>query len=283
MIPPTPTPAPEGLLAYPEYDSTRQTFAIKIYNLAQKQVIDTIDQASQPAISPEGKQIAYRSWDPSALNLLRETIGTSGPAQRVSSLSESNRPQWRRDNQRIIFTRVGFKDIRHVDDTGVRTPGQATTPAWLPDGRLIFNGWFSGNDYGLIITDEAGGNPDQLTRHPNDLTPAPSPNGQKVAFMSDDRHGNWEIYLLDIKSLDITRLTNHPARDGLPIFSPDGSQVAFVSDRGEQWGIWLLDWQRPGTEKLLLPIPGGLDGTIADVNQELQPHWSLESISWWDK
>jgi hypothetical protein len=62
--------------------------------------------------------------------------------------------------------------------------------------------------------------------------------------------------------------------------------VAFVSDREGQWAVWLLDWRQPepeGAPVRLARIPGGLEGPIADVSQELQPGWWYESISWWKK
>jgi Tol biopolymer transport system component len=100
-----------------------------------------------------------------------------------------------------------------------------------------------------------------------------------VAFMSN-RDGNWEIYLLALQDQTMTRLTDNPARDGSPVFSPDGGRVAFVSDRGGEWGIWSLDWQKPGSEKLLLAIPGGIEGPVTQVSAENQPGWVYESISW---
>lgn len=275
-------PPPQGLLAYPEYNSTRSTFEVKIYDLDQGRLVETIDQASQPAIGPDAQQIAFHFWDPANLGLFQKDLDQPSSPERISQLSEAYRPRWRDDNGRIVFSFVqgDIRDVRYADRDyeGLPTPGQPTTPAWLPDGRLILNGCI-GTHCGLVVTDELGVNSDLLTDCTADLTPAAAPDGGQVAFMSD-RDGNWEIYLLDFQSRAITRLTNHPARDGLPIFSPDGSQVAFVSDRDGQWAIWLLDWRRPGTEELLLPIPGGLEGSVGHVNQPLQPGWWYESISW---
>jgi hypothetical protein len=274
-----PPPAVSGLLAYPEYDAGRQTFAVKLYDLAQKQVVDTIDQASQPAISPNGQRVAYHSWNTSAQGLFWESVAAPDAPHKASAMVDTYRPQWL-DDERLVFTFVkgGAKDIRYVDNTGIRTPGMATTPAWLPDRRLIFNGCLD-TRCGLMISDEAGGNAQLLTDQTGDLAPAAAPDGVHVAFMSN-RDGNWEIYLLALQDQTMTRLTDNPARDGSPVFSPDGGRVAFVSDRGGEWGIWSLDWQKPGSEKLLLAIPGGIEGPVTQVSAENQPGWVYESISW---
>jgi len=62
----------------------------------------------------------------------------------------------------------------------------------------------------------------------DDITPAPSPNGEKIAFASN-RNGFWDLYLLDLSSGEVTQLTNTPQYEGAPTWSPDGSYLAFES------------------------------------------------------
>src|SRR5207302_2193555 len=66
------------------------------------------------------------------------------------------------------------------------------------------------------------------TRRSSDL-PALKANG-KIAFVSD-RDGNFEIYVMDADGSNQTRLTNNPAHDGEPAWSPDGAKIVFVSQR----------------------------------------------------
>src|ERR1041385_6856957 len=69
----------------------------------------------------------------------------------------------------------------------------------------------------------------------------PSLSGQ-IAFNSD-RDGNWEIYSIIADGGHVTRLTNDPAQDQGPQWSPDGRQIAFTSDRSavpDQYGNWAL-------------------------------------------
>jgi TolB protein len=51
-----------------------------------------------------------------------------------------------------------------------------------------------------------------------------------IAFMSD-RDGNFEIYVMEPDGSNQLNLTNHPASDSSPSWSPNGRELAFVSDR----------------------------------------------------
>jgi hypothetical protein len=76
----------------------------------------------------------------------------------------------------------------------------------------------------------------------SDFHEFPSPRGL-VAFESE-RDGNFEIYLMnDDGSEDRHRLTHHPGIDMYPAISPDGSQVAFLTNRlnKDVYEIFIVD------------------------------------------
>ena len=70
----------------------------------------------------------------------------------------------------------------------------------------------------------------------DDITPSPSPDGEKIAFASN-RRGFWDLYLLELTSGDITQLTDTPEYEGAPTWSPDGAFMAYESYENENLNI----------------------------------------------
>jgi dipeptidyl aminopeptidase/acylaminoacyl peptidase len=72
-----------------------------------------------------------------------------------------------------------------------------------------------------------------------------SPDGKSVVFTVteyslQDGKQNSEIYLMDADGGKLHRMTNNPAADGHPQWSPDGKWILFVSSRTEGQQAWLL-------------------------------------------
>jgi Tol biopolymer transport system component len=61
-----------------------------------------------------------------------------------------------------------------------------------------------------------------------DVDPAMSPNGRKVAFTTN-RDGDYEIFALDIYSGVLTKVTRNVVRDAQPAWSPNGQRIAYES------------------------------------------------------
>ncbi len=76
------------------------------------------------------------------------------------------------------------------------------------------------------------------------LTPAPAATpdtgGDWIAF-SSNRTGNYDVFVMRPDGTDQRNLTQHPAKDGDPSWSPDRRYIAFDSDRGGDADIYLLD------------------------------------------
>jgi serine/threonine protein kinase len=78
-------------------------------------------------------------------------------------------------------------------------------------------------------------------------TPQLSPDGQRVAMVRDQH-----IWLLDVYGQSTSRITFGPLADASPIWSRDGSRLAFRSNRPPQgWGVYTVNASGAGSEELL--------------------------------
>ena len=97
----------------------------------------------------------------------------------------------------------------------------------------------------------------------NDVTPAASVDtvNRLLAFASD-QNGNFDIYTMRADGSELTNITNNPAYDGNPFWSPDGKRIASTSDRDGSLQIYLMN--ADGSNVTQLPIGEG--NSNFDVN-----------------
>lgn len=126
----------------------------------------------------------------------------------------------------------------------------ARQPAWSPDGRTIaFQGYRAGN-YDIWAVAPDGSNQRQLTSGPfDDREPSWSHDGTRVAFSSDRGPsisagdvnagvGNYDIWIVDTRNGQVTQVTKDPGNDFMPSWSPDDSELAFISTRAGGQTVW---------------------------------------------
>jgi eukaryotic-like serine/threonine-protein kinase len=86
-----------------------------------------------------------------------------------------------------------------------------------------------------------------------------APDEQRAAVIKvDSDTGNRDIWLVDVTAGTLTRFTSHPANDWHPVWSPDGAQVAFASDRNGLSTVYRKGADGSGPEELIpTPRAGG--------------------------
>jgi Tol biopolymer transport system component len=142
-----------------------------------------------------------------------------------------------------------------------------------------------------------------LVQHPSaDLRPALSPDGTLLAFSSDRdlpvrglspiiRLRDGDLYVLDIASKKVQRVTSSPGWEGSPTWSPEGKTIAFYSQEGvkpdfrmQQARIWLVarDGSNPrvltAAETLALSPEFSPDGRILYSRRRPEGAWQIVSI-----
>lgn len=170
--------------------------------------------------------------------------------QLTISTNRDYSPSLARDQRRMVYSSEidGIWQIVEADPNGSGVIRQITsgvanyyTPRFSVDGTqiLVVSNW-SGNLDIYLISAETGEIIRQLTTDAhNDYAPNWLPDYSGIVFTSQ-RDGNDEIYMLKLvetgqEQSEPVRLTDNPSFDGYPSVSTGGEEIAFYSDREEDY------------------------------------------------
>jgi len=196
----------------------------------------------------------------------------------TNSWADDVAPAWSADGRHVAFVSVrdtlsgklelesGEIYVLDFDPLTGRAVGEARRltnspaadgwPVWSSSGDQIAFHSNRGGDFDIWVMNADGSNPVNLTNHPGDdkypaWSPAPpegSPeacdtcgtSGTKIAFASD-RDGSYDIWVMNTDGSNLVKLTDSPARDRYPIWSPDGTRLTFNTDRDGNQEIYIMN------------------------------------------
>ena len=203
----------------------------------------------QPAVSPDGVSIAFRS---------------------------------ERDGGGIFLMNDKGDGVRRLTEEG-------HNPAWAPDGAEIAysiaeslepseRGAYPSALRTISLT---SGQTSQITRG-DAVQPAWSPHGFRIAYWGIHKGGHRDIWTISADGGEPEPLTDDAAIDWGPVWSPDGRFLYFASDRAGSMNLWRLRVDERTGEALTRPEPVMLPGAASSnicFSQDGQRMAYVQSIS----
>jgi WD40 repeat protein len=240
-------------------------------------VLGDVHQPKSPAWSPDGTQLVINMQQGGTLNPTHHcgspgevpraaydvefVFDDDGRLDKVCYMLPSN-PFW---GLRLINVATGtFVDLpRDIHSYG---------PTWDPrnPGRIVYQG-----DYSLAQLDVNKNTTSAFTDDIGDHTPIFSPDGSRIA-VTYKQHDHWEIHVMNADGSGRVRLTetslvelveqdlrgekSRSWNNAAPTWSPDGSQIASLSDRSGKWEVWVMNADGGNQRPMFAP------GTLAEIN-----------------
>lgn len=272
--------APDRSLAQPNMPPLRLT------------PFDSPPSAPDPNVPPlDGSvqmsgQVLVETWDDMRSNDHIAVMDADGSNLRplFTSTEEESQGVWSPDGTKIAFLRnrapelqpdgstyssgawpaeiiVGNADGTH--EQVIVHEASVGSPIWSPDGSRI--AYLAGPRTGdnLWAVDADGANPTQLLAGFTVNAASFSPDGTKLVFASnayadaDHPFEPMEIYTANADGSGLTRLTDNRVYDQHPVWSPDGTQIAFMRSEGNtgEWNLYVMNADGTG-ERQLTAWPG---------------------------
>ncbi len=131
-----------------------------------------------------------------------------------------------------LFTLVVSDSDGENEHTIMESTDPIMSPAWSPDSRRLAYVSFEGDRSTVFVQTLRTGNRIKISdRQGINGAPAFSPDGRKLVLTLGGADGNLDVFVMDIVTKAINRLTTNRAIDTEGTWSPDGKHVFFTSDR----------------------------------------------------
>ncbi len=263
------------------------------------------------SLSPNADRVAYLSNRSGFFDIYLASARTGQPLAKLVSGQKSGRMEelhwlrpgitWSPDGRYLAFAaKDRARDVLHLVDVAKRKVVRSISfdldglfsPDWSADGsKIAFAGSRAGASDIYVVDLDTGGLRNLTNDIFSDLAPRWSPDGNEIAFVSDRGehlagvavpdgfsicridYRQHDVYSIDVASGRIARVTATAANEKSPAWFPDGSGLAFVSDRSGISNIYLKRQRAAEPPDRVLVASIGRGSGEGTTEAAVSPRW----------
>jgi serine/threonine protein kinase len=264
-----------------------------------RRFISSDGNLSGPALSPDGKMVAYIDDSGGRDDLYVSRVAGGEHVRLTSDASQKEDPQFSPDGEKIVFARRAANGTQSeiclapaLGGDVVPLVSGATLPVWSPEGNRLAFILENQGEAPALATSAADGSDVRVILKSDDVYPffgriSWSPDGNTLAVSRSRGGMNREIWMVPAQGGRPTRLTNDQqgVLSDMPVYAPDGGGVVHRSNRGGASNLW---WQplgdKPPVQLTTGPGPDtspsvARSGTIAFLNSRSRNLLVLYSLA----
>jgi TolB protein len=204
-----------------------------------KSIASSMEPLMSPSWSPDGKKIAYVSFEKKVASIYIQTLATGQRVSVAEFPGINGAPSWSPDGGKLALTlsKDGNPDIfiLNLVSRGLTKLTKSfaidTEPTWSPDGGSIVFTSDRGGKPQLYKVSSQGGEEQRLTFTGSYNARASfSPDGKNIAMVHNNG-GGFRIAVMNLATKSVNVLTDGHS-DESPSFAPNGSMILYASRKG---------------------------------------------------
>lgn len=224
-----------------DYDETYEIYDMDIGSKERVNLTKTVGYDAEGSWSPDGKTIVFAS------NRRAYSEQLSDEEKKLFEIDPASQVD-------IYMMKADGSEVKRLTDT----LGYDGGPFFSPDGKKICWRRFSedGATAEIMVMNSDGTDQRAVTRiGAMSWAPYFHPSGDYLIFTTN-KHGfaNFELYLVAAEGAsEPVRVTHSAGFDGLPVFSPDGKQLSWTTNRtaAKQSQIFVADWNHEFAKQIV--------------------------------
>ena len=199
-------------------------------------LLESREPVLAPAWSPDGKEIAYVSFETTRPAIYRQNLQTGAREQLTNFRGLNGAPSWSPDGRTMamVLSKDGSPDIYMMDlatkklTRVTRHYAIDTEPAWMPDGKSLLFTSDRGGRPQIYRYDLASGQTTRLTYEGSYNARARVAQDGRNVVMVHQQNGRFHIALLDLVT-DRLQILTSTELDESPSIAPNGSMLLYAT------------------------------------------------------